>query len=571
MTYLISNQTSNDNIIAARLWRLHLIGLVLLVGLVSLTVSTAQAATITVTTTADEVNSDGDCSLREAIIAANTNTATDACPAGSPTGSDTIILPAGTYELTLAGLSENNARTGDLDLNSSLTIAGAGRSNTIIDANGLDRVFHITLTDGVQLSDLTITGGDPGAAEVGGGIWLVAGTLTLTNLRITANTAWRGGGLYIKADGPSNGVTIINSRITANTAETGGGLYLTQNSATLINSFVSGNIASGSVTGSSGGGLRSASEGVLTLVNSTVSGNSADVHGGGLHSDNETHLYNVTVASNTGSANSGSGGDGGGVSVGSSGTLTARNSLIADNAENGGGTPDCSGSLTSEGYNLIENTTGCIISGDTTGNVTGQAPNLGPLQSNGGSTQTHALLAGSPAIDAGNPAGCLDPAGVTLTTDQRGYARNGVCDIGAYESDSPGVATTTPTATQTPTATNTPTATATRTPTATATRTATATATHTRTATATATRTPTATATRTPTATATHTRTPTVTQTHTPTLTPSPTTTASTTATATGTVVAGTSPTPTTDPAEGPPITPTPTAAHQVYLPFVQK
>jgi len=509
-------------------------GLVLLLAVLSLLAPVAQAATITVTTTDDEVNSDGDCSLREAIIAANTNTVTDACPAGSATGSDTIVLPAGTYDLTLAGLNENAAQTGDLDLSSSLTIAGAGRANTIIDANGLDRVFHIALTGGVQISDLTLRGGDPGSSELGGGIWLVGGDLTVSNSRITANTAWRGGGLMVEADGPSNGATIINSRITDNTAETGGGLYLTQNSATLINSFVSGNTASGSITGSSGGGLRSASEGVLTLINSTVSGNSADVHGGGIHTDNETHLYNVTVASNTGSANSGSGGDGGGVSVGSSGTLTARNSLIADNAENGGGTPDCSGSLTGEGYNLIENTTGCIISGDTTGNVTGLAPNLGPLQGNGGSTQTHALLAGSPAIDAGNPTGCLDPAGIALTTDQRGYARNGVCDIGAYEYNSPGVATATPTATatQTSTATHTPTAT--------------------HTATATATRTPTHTPTTTGTA-------------------PAESPTASATPTAPGTVVTGTSPTPTTDPEEGSPVTPTPTAAHQVYLPLIQK
>jgi CSLREA domain-containing protein len=325
---------------------------IVLIGL-NLSTSLAQAATITVTTTTDEVNSDGDCSLREAIIAANTNTATDACPAGSLTETDTIILPAGTYELTLAGLNENNAETGDLDLKSNLLIVGAGRTSTIIDANGLDRVFHISTGD-VQISDLTIREGDPGSSEVGGGIWLVGGDLTMANSRITDNTAYQGGGLYIKADGPSDGVTIINSRITNNMAQSGGGLYLTRNTATLINSVVAGNVANGSSTGSSGGGLRSATEGVLTLINSTVSGNTTDVHGGGLHADNEAHLYNVTIANNTGSANSSSGGDGGGVSAGASGTLTVRNSLIADNAENGGGTPDCSGIVISEGYNLIE-------------------------------------------------------------------------------------------------------------------------------------------------------------------------------------------------------------------------
>ncbi|MBE7552685.1 MAG: CSLREA domain-containing protein [Anaerolineales bacterium] len=450
---------SNVNRISTQKKRWPVLGLVLL-AVIAVFVPLAQAATITVNTTADEVNNDGDCSLREAIRAANLNQVVDACPAGSPTGTDTIILPAGSYELTLAGLNENDALTGDLDLKSSLSIAGAGRANTTIDANGLDRVFHIAgISITVQISGVTLMGGNPGPLELGGGIWLVGGTLTLIDTRITNNTARQGGGLLVEADGASNGVTILNSRITNNTAQTGGGLYLTQNSATLINSFVSANTASGSITGSSGGGLRSASEGVLTLINSTVSGNKADVHGGGIHTDNETHLYSVTIANNTGSVNSGSGGDGGGVSVSSNGTLTLRNSLIANNAENGGGTPDCSGTLTSEGYNLIEVTTGCVITGDTSGNITGSDPALGPLQNNGGQTFTHALLAGSLAINAGNPSGCLDPNSALLTTDQRGYVRNGVCDIGAFEYDSPGTPTPTATPTHTPTATHTPTGT----------------------------------------------------------------------------------------------------------------
>jgi CSLREA domain-containing protein len=291
--------------------------LILLIVL-ALVAPVARAATITVNTTADEVNADGDCSLREAIIAANTNAAVDACPAGSAVNTDTIIVPAGAYDLTLAGLNENNAQTGDLDLSSSLVIAGAGRANTIIDANGLDRVFHIFGTGTVQISGVTITGGNPGASELGGGIWLVSGTLTLIDNRITANTARRGGGLYLENDGFVEGITIIASRITNNSAQTGGGLYLTRNSATLINSYVSGNTASGDPIGSSGGGIRSASEGVLTVVNSTVSGNSADVHGGGIHTDGETNLYNVTIANNTANLEGDDTGEGGGVYTGAS-------------------------------------------------------------------------------------------------------------------------------------------------------------------------------------------------------------------------------------------------------------
>jgi hypothetical protein len=90
-----------------------------------------------------------------------------------------------------------------------------------------------------------------------------------------------------------------------------------------------------------------------------------------------------------------------------------------------------------------------IADGDLMGNITGASPNLGPLQNNGGLTFTQALLAGSPAIDAGNPAGCLDQTGLPLTTDPRGFIRPvdgdgnsvSVCDMGAYEDNPPGDST----------------------------------------------------------------------------------------------------------------------------------
>src|SRR5690349_19560398 len=98
----------------------------------------ANAATITVTTTTDELNTDGDCSLREAIQAANTNAAVDACPAGQSGQVDTIIVPAGTYTLTLAGNDDNNA-VGDLDIKGNVTITGAGAATTIIQACDVDQ------------------------------------------------------------------------------------------------------------------------------------------------------------------------------------------------------------------------------------------------------------------------------------------------------------------------------------------------------------------------------------------------------------------------------------------------
>lgn len=103
----------------------------------------ARASTITVNTTGDELNEDGDCSLREAIRATNLDQAVDGCPAGN--GADTILVPQGTYAFALPGVDEDEALTGDLDIREDLTIVGAGRRHTIIDANGLDRVFQIAL------------------------------------------------------------------------------------------------------------------------------------------------------------------------------------------------------------------------------------------------------------------------------------------------------------------------------------------------------------------------------------------------------------------------------------------
>jgi len=101
----------------------------------------ARAATIAVTTTDDELDADGDCSLREAIRAANLDVPVDACPAGA--GADEVVVPAGTYTLAIAGIAEDGGLTGDLDVTADLTITGAGAGTTIIDGGGLDRVFHV--------------------------------------------------------------------------------------------------------------------------------------------------------------------------------------------------------------------------------------------------------------------------------------------------------------------------------------------------------------------------------------------------------------------------------------------
>jgi CSLREA domain-containing protein len=406
-----------------------LTALVVYLGFSTLAVRSAKAAAITVTTIYDELNNDGDCSLREAITAANIDTAVDACPAGS--GTDTINLPAGSVITSLAGTGEDGNLTGDYDILSHIIFKGTGLSSTIIDGGTLDRVFQIFPGGSAQLEDVTIADGDPGFAA-GGNIHVYGGDLTLINssVRIAAESS----GIYA-----TNGstVTILDSRIETNTDS---GLSLQPGSTTTIrNSTIDGNTAS--PTGG-GGGIQNG--GTLTITNSTISGNTSDYDGGGIFNWGVASLFNVTITNNHADADLNNIGNGGGVYVANAGILTVQNSIIAGNTDGNNppyANPDCYGPLGSEGFILIQDTTGCTITGDTTGNITGLDALLGPLQDNGGSTFTHALLANSPAIDAGEPAGCINENGDPLDTDQRGYVRNGVCDMGAYEYNSEGIPT----------------------------------------------------------------------------------------------------------------------------------
>ena len=170
----------------------------------------------------------------------------------------------------------------------------------------------------------------------------------------------------------------------------------------------------------------------MTIENSTISGNSAEFVGGGVYQDSHGSaavlLRHVTIASNSAT-------QGGGVYDGSSSVTESHfivnGSVVAENTAAG---PDAYALVTSQGHNLIGNGSGSTgftngVNGDQVGaDGSPLNPFLGPLDSNGGATKTHALLAGSPAI---NTAGLVDcPA-----TDQRGVSRpQGVaCDVGAFE------------------------------------------------------------------------------------------------------------------------------------------
>jgi hypothetical protein len=317
-----------------------------------------------------------DCSLRGAIIAAN-----------GADGPDQIILPAGTYTLSRAGYSQD-AATGDLNVTGDLTVTGAGARSTTVTGGAApydDRIFMVDSGVTAAMSGLTITGGKVPNA---GGAIRSHGDLKLDRVAIKGNTVSEqstGGGIY--SEGP---LKITNSTVSGNSADAYGG-GVTQFAAT------------------------------ATITNSTISGNKAGQFAGGVlaHSTTVT-IRNSTIASNR------SGGLGGGIKSVLA-TVVLRNTIVAGNAidncdTNFGG---FDGVIRSQGNNLSSDGT-CNLTEPTDKRNT--TPRLGPLQNNGGATDTRALLAGSAALDGGVTTGCP-------TVDQRGVARpQGLrCDIGAFE------------------------------------------------------------------------------------------------------------------------------------------
>jgi CSLREA domain-containing protein len=352
---------------------------------------------ITVNSTQDAINNDGYCTLREAIIAVNNHKSSGRlageCMASKDT--DTIILPSGVYTLTRTDSgNEDSSSTGDLDIRANLTLQGVGASSPIIKAlNFHDRVFQV-LSGTVTISGVTIEGGN--VSGNGGGIENDS-TLTLLNSIVSANQAsGQGGGIF---NSPGSSLTLTRSTLVRNQA------------------------------GAEGGGI--ANSGSLASVNSTITGNTSATAGGGIYNQgNITINNNLTIALNQA-------GQGGGVNNASSGVFNFSNTILAGNTASAG--PDCNGNMTSQGYNLVQTPNGCSLSGITTGNLVGQNAQLGPLQDNGGSTPTMALLPSSPAIEAGNPSPPGKAAYACEATDQRGVARPQglVCDIGAFELKNP--------------------------------------------------------------------------------------------------------------------------------------
>jgi CSLREA domain-containing protein len=351
--------------------------------------SWASAATFSVNSYVDSVDvtpgngvcadSAGRCTLRAAILEAN-----------ALAGADTILAPPGVYSMTLGGANEDLGLTGDMDIRSDVTIIGLGTTRL---ESQVGRVIHV-ITGNATITGLTLVNGDAnndiGSGKAGGAVHVAAGaTMTLNNCTVIQNTGQGGGG------GIFNGGT------------------LTLNTSTMTVNSALGTSAGGAVLNA----------GTMTITNSTLSGNSATAGGGAIFSAAGSTLVmnNVTISNNSTSGGS----DGGGISINAAATATLSNTILANNQASGTA-EDCLGAITSLGGNLVEVPIGCTGLGAN--DIINIDPVLGPLQDNGGRTFTHALLAGSPALNAGGFTPCE-------LTDQRGLSRpqGPACDIGAFE------------------------------------------------------------------------------------------------------------------------------------------
>jgi beta-glucanase (GH16 family) len=330
-----------------------------------------------------------------------------------------------TFDPSLAG-GTISLTTGPLWPGHSVTIDAADAPGLSLDGGGVDRVLVVGAGLDINLANLTVTNGY--GWQLAGGI-LNNGNLTLDHVTVTGNTMatdagdfWQGGGGIYNGEGAT--LYLVDSSVVNNTAAwSGGGIYSFFNSNTTIErSTISGNVSN-----DVGGGIRML--GNAMIVNSTLSGNQATGWYGGaiFHTDGLMNINNSTIVENIAPDYAGAA-----IFVGTftdaSATLNLVNNIVANNTYSncfvgyfGAGAV----ALNSGGHNIDSDGT-CNLTAP--GDMPNTDPMVGPLAANGGPTYTHALLAGSPAIDAGDDSVC--PA-----TDQRGVIRpqGAACDIGAYE------------------------------------------------------------------------------------------------------------------------------------------
>ena len=443
---------------------------VLLAGCLSawwLAAASAHANIITVTNT----NDSGHGSLRQAIADANDG---DTINARGVFGSIELI-------------------SGELLVNKNVTINGPGAEKLSVKNTRLSRVFEIASVEIVTISGLAINSGE---AVVGGGIYN-AGTLEIIGCSISGNKAGGprerglGAGIY-NASGAE--IAIIDSIISGNWADEGAGIY-NAGSMQIARTAISDNFVGGAFSQQTSLGGAICNGGTLDIANSTITGNTANGTpqsggiGGGIFNGGTLAIVNSTISGNLAGGTAAYPGEGGGITNGS-GNVMIQNSTINGNTANGPGGSGFGGNVfiaegtlemgntilntgsgenifnfgnqgtvISDGYNLSsDNGAGYLTAA---GDQINTDPKLGPLQDNGGPTFTYALLADSPAIDAGNPNFNPNNFQPPRTYDQRGLGfdrvKNGRSDIGAFEVQAASITPPRPTPPPTPPPSPTPT------------------------------------------------------------------------------------------------------------------
>jgi len=394
-------------------------------------------------------------------------------------GKDRVLSVAGTRTVTITGVTFRNGLTtgpgGGIASVGTLTLTDITLSNNAAGAEGGG--IHNALGT-LQVNVGRFTGN---TASAGGGIWST-GFVQVANSTFDGNiVTGKGGGIYSegslgllfdvlsgnKAGVSSSGggiytkthVDVIATALTGNSARDGGGILADiGGSLSLQRCSLSGNIAS-----VSGGGISSQSTemtqstisgnfaldgagvynyGFLSITNSTISSNNADSYGGGIYNNGNAYVYNSTIFFNQANADTNLFATGGGFYNGSGHSFFLRNSVVAGNyLLNSPIYDDCSGVVDTNGRNKYWVPGGgesCTIVQHSPGSDTllASLTELGPLQNNGGFTQTHALVPPSNMIDgAESTKGCIGYGDVALTEDQRGFPRSSGarCDIGAFE------------------------------------------------------------------------------------------------------------------------------------------
>ena len=372
------------------------------------------------------------CTLRDAIAAA--------------TGGDFIVFDTSVATITATGqfiLSDDSAGL--------VTIEGAGK--VTLDGNHATRLLYANANTITRIDGLVMRNGfapmDPFTAGKGGAIYN-GGILTLSDCVVSGNASTYNGGA-IWNSGP---LTLIDSTVSDNSAANAGGAIANFSALTLVGSVLSGNTApaGGGIYNNSrltlsrttlsgnaatqwqGGGILNRA--ALTVDSSTLSNNTAGTSGGGLFNNGALTLVNSTLSGNHAT-------NGGGISSLNIGAATVINSTFAGNSANQGGDMDnqnildvtntifadgCAGGLTDHGGNLDAGTSCGLDTAHSNANL-----ELGPLQDNGGSTQTRLPGVGSDVIGAGVGSACN--AAPVNGLDQRGQARmqGPACDSGAVE------------------------------------------------------------------------------------------------------------------------------------------